>query len=235
MTNWWEGYQNGRSHPQRGKGPSSKLVDLNQKVESSIHLALKRSEAGIWESQRPVGNPGCALFESWHRGSSSKSNKVIHEGDTLTNFRVYARGTGICWNFLKSEVSVGTVFLLSLTYLMWHWHAPHMTLSMNLAKTFHPTLAFPRDSPNIAPLQSTFCPAALSGWAHSSPAHSRGSATAGLGLAASHIKGLPCTPVSLQQLWPGLTTGNRARASLKKHQATEQIKKITTYTAYMRL
>lgn len=39
--------------------------------------------------------------KSQRRACSLKSIWVIHEGDTLTDFQVCARGAGVCWNFLQ--------------------------------------------------------------------------------------------------------------------------------------
>lgn len=97
-------------------------------------LALKTSKAYVQESQRSVGNHDSALQGHTHnftpsksqcRGSSLNSTWVTHEGESLTDFRTHAKGTGICYNVLWGwkfwQASFFFFFYSPSTYLAWHW------------------------------------------------------------------------------------------------------------------
>lgn len=99
--------------PEGGRGQAVHQApqprDLHWEDEPLKHLALKTNEPYVQESQRAVGNQDSSLKRHVHsltcsksqcRGSSLKSTWVIHNGDSLTNFRAHARGAGICWNIL---------------------------------------------------------------------------------------------------------------------------------------
>lgn len=55
--------------------------------------------------------------ESKCRGSSLKSTWVMHEGYSLTNLRVCARGTVICWSFFLGQTHSWTPGFLPTFYL----------------------------------------------------------------------------------------------------------------------
>lgn len=104
------------------------------------------------------------------RGSSLNSTWVTHEGESLTDFRTHAKGTGICYNVLWGwkfwQASFFFFFLLPFHLpglALVPWWEPCLTL-LYCASTTGSAPRFPADSPcpthllQPRPSQAAPCP-----------------------------------------------------------------------------
>ena len=152
----WEGYRNCRSHPQK-RGVWGLAWGTHTRRGAPITSGFENQQDWHLGEQKGYRKPRF-LSESQHRGSSLKSTSVTHEGDTLTNFRVYFGGTGYLLELSPEwEVLVNTIFSPFFTLLppSWSdagrhhfWHSP-----LTLLTLFTPPWCFPEDSSKLAPLQ----------------------------------------------------------------------------------
>ena len=84
-----------------------------------------------------------------------KSAWVIYEGDSLTNFRAYAGGTVICWNFLWKGSADGCHFF---TLLLPSWPSPSRCHFCCSPSTLLALFTLPQhslvDPPELKPLKA---------------------------------------------------------------------------------